>query len=123
MLRFWIFFLAAVLLTAQDGAEALAILKKSCAGCHNVNSMSSGLSLDSKEAILQGGNRGPAAAVIVAAVKHAGDVKMPKGGKKLSDADVATLEAWVNARVHIGRFSRYGPNQRAVPLTPSFWLN
>ena len=89
MLRFWIFFLAAVLLTAQDGAEALAILKKSCAGCHNVNSMSSGLSLDSKEAILQGGNRGPAAAVIVAAVKHAGDVKMPKGGKKLSDADVA----------------------------------
>jgi len=97
MLRFWIFFLAAVPLMAQDGAEALAILKKSCAGCHNVNSMNSGLSLDSKEAILKGGNRGPAAAVILAAVKHDGDLKMPKGGKKLSDADVATLEAWVSS--------------------------
>ena len=97
MLRFWIFFLAAVSLTAQDGAEALGILKKSCAGCHNVNSMNSGLSLDSKEAILKGGNRGPAAALIVAAVKHDGDLKMPKGGKKLSDADVATLATWVSA--------------------------
>ena len=95
MLRFSFLFLAAIPLTAQDGAEALAILKKNCSGCHNVNSVNGGLALDSKEAILKGGNRGPAAPILIAAVKHAGDLKMPKGGKKLSDAEIAVLEKWV----------------------------
>ncbi len=97
MLRFSFIFLAALPIAAQDGAEAVAILKKNCAGCHNVNSVNGGLALDSKEAILKGGNRGPAAPVILEAVKHAGDLKMPKGGQKLSDADIATLEKWVQA--------------------------
>ncbi|MFN9754169.1 MAG: DUF1549 domain-containing protein, partial [bacterium] len=95
MLRISFIFLAALPLVAQDGAEALAVLKKNCAGCHNVNSVNGGLALDSKEAILKGGNRGPAAPILVAAVKHTGDLKMPKGGKKLSDADIAVLEKWV----------------------------
>jgi len=95
MLRISFLFLAAIPLTAQDGAEALAILKKNCSGCHNVNSVNGGLALDSKEAILKGGNRGPAAPILVAAVKHVGDLKMPKGGKKLSDAEIAVLEKWV----------------------------
>jgi mono/diheme cytochrome c family protein len=38
MLRISFIFLAALPLVAQDGAEALAVLKKNCAGCHNVNS-------------------------------------------------------------------------------------
>lgn len=96
MLRFSFIFLAAVPLVAQDGAEAIAILKKNCAGCHNVNSVNGGLALDSKEAILKGGNRGPAAPVILEAIKHTGDLKMPKGGKKLADAEIATLEKWVS---------------------------
>jgi hypothetical protein len=95
MLRYSFIFLVALPLVAQDGAEAIAILKKNCAGCHNANSVNGGLALDSKEAILKGGNRGPAAPVILAAVKHSGDLKMPKGGKKLADADIAILEKWV----------------------------
>jgi len=97
MLRFSFIFLAAVPLVAQDGAEALAILKKNCAGCHNVNSVNGGLALDSKEAIVKGGNRGPAAPVILEAIKHSGDLKMPKGGKKLADAEIAVLEKWVQS--------------------------
>ncbi len=97
MLRFSFIFLAVVPLMAQDGAEALAILKKNCAGCHNANSVNGGLALDSKEAILKGGNRGPAATVILEAVKHAGDLKMPKGGKKLSEAEISILDQWVQS--------------------------
>lgn len=97
MLRFSVIFFAATVVYGQEGAEALAILKKSCNGCHNVNVVNGGLSLDSKEAILKGGNRGPAAGLLVDAIRHVGDLKMPKGGKKLSEADAATVEAWVKA--------------------------
>ena len=60
----------------------------------------SGLKLDSREAVLEGGNRGPAVStghpddsLLIQAVRHE-SIRMPLGGK-LSDANIASLEEWV----------------------------
>ena len=60
----------------------------------------SGLKLDSRESVLKGGSRGPAASagnpdesLLVQAVRHE-SLRMPLGGR-LSDANVASLEEWV----------------------------
>lgn len=70
------------------------ILRTQCWACHTVNSLNSGLALDSREAIVRGGNRGANPKLIVDAVKRAGELKMPPT-KPLTLEQVATLEAWV----------------------------
>ncbi len=72
--------------------DAAAILNGSCAfsGCHNAGSQVGSLEgyADAK-AFAEWGK-------MIKAVKHeAGVSPMPKNGNKLSDADIATLEAWV----------------------------
>ena len=65
--------------------------------------MSGGLRVDSREALLTGGDSGPAIvpgdtekSLLIEAVRQRGDLKMPKGGR-LSDQEIADLEAWVKA--------------------------
>jgi mono/diheme cytochrome c family protein len=72
-----------------------------CAGCHTTTA-SGGLRLDSREALLKGGASGPAIivgdpdkSVLIAAVKHAGAIKMPLGGNKLSDEQITSLATWI----------------------------
>ena len=73
-----------------------------CYGCHASATPMGGLRLDSREAILKGGGRGPAIvdgkpneSVLIRAVRQTSDdLKMPPGGK-LSDAEVALLAQWV----------------------------
>jgi mono/diheme cytochrome c family protein len=77
------------------------IFQKNCYACHTT-SASSGLRVDSMEALLKGGNSGPAIvpgnpdkSLLILAVRQTdNDLKMPKGGK-LTAAEVATLEDWV----------------------------
>jgi cytochrome c553 len=79
------------------------ILANNCFGCHT-NTALGGLRLDSSEAMLKGGKRGPAVvpgdpdkSLMIAAVKQTdATLKMPQGGK-LKEDDIATLEAWVKA--------------------------
>lgn len=93
---------ASVTLNAQVSFESAVqpVLKANCLGCHSGRVTSGGLALDSKEAILKGGNRGPAAAagdsssLLLRAVRQDGDLKMPPG-RKLKPAEIAVLEAWV----------------------------
>lgn len=73
----------------------------SCIGCHSTTAMG-GLRLDSREALLTGGESGPAIVVgdpdkslLIAAVKHTGTLKMPLGGSRLSDEQIASLENWI----------------------------
>jgi hypothetical protein len=77
------------------------ILAANCYACHQ-DSQLGGLRLDSREAMLKGGGRGPAIvpgdpdnSVLIKAVRQ-GDpkFKMPMGGK-LKDAEVADLAAWI----------------------------
>ncbi len=82
-------------------AEIQPLLEAKCAACHGAKLPTSGLALASREALLEGGNRGPAVvagkpdeSLFIQAIRHDGDLKMPPGGK-LEPAEIATLEKWV----------------------------
>src|ERR1051326_4830965 len=79
------------------------LLAERCYSCHSASSgkHKGGLLLDSREAILKGGDSGPAAvagdpdrSLLVRAVNYAAEeLKMPPKGR-LSDAQVADLSGW-----------------------------
>jgi len=94
---------AAVSVTAQQGSvPALAILKTNCEACHNAKNPSGGLALDSRDSILKGGRRGPAAkpgapaeSVLMQAVEQTGNLKMPMGRPALKEPEIAILRRWI----------------------------
>ncbi|HTN77464.1 MAG TPA: PSD1 and planctomycete cytochrome C domain-containing protein [Pirellulaceae bacterium] len=73
-----------------------------CVKCHGTEKQESGLRLDSRAAIIAGGEIGGASAVpgepdkslFIKVVKHEGDIQMPPK-EKLSDAEIAALSDWV----------------------------
>ena len=76
------------------------LLVQRCASCHT-QQQSSGLRVDSRDALLKGGSRGPAivpgnpeSSLLVQAVRQEGALKMPKGGK-LTSREISDLVAWV----------------------------
>lgn len=80
--------------------EVRPVLATHCYSCHGAANAMSDLRLDSREAVLQGGVRGPAAApgrpdasVLIQAVRHE-SLRMPLGGR-ISPDEIASLEEWV----------------------------
>ncbi len=76
------------------------VLANHCLSCHGGAKQFANLRLDSRERILKGGDRGPAAiagntadSLILKAVRHEG-IQMPMGGKLKPD-EIAALEQWV----------------------------
>ena len=85
--------------------EIRPTLHNRCAQCHNDQLRTSGLSLSSRERLLEGGNRGaavslerPGESLILAALRHAGDLRMPADGK-LPDGRIAAFERWLELGV------------------------
>lgn len=81
--------------------EIRPLLAENCVGCHGSKKQSGGLRLDSRSAILKGGDSGPAiverqpaASLLIQAVRHEGDVQMPPE-QKLTDSQIAALTRWV----------------------------
>jgi hypothetical protein len=77
------------------------VLKTNCLPCHNQSVRSSGLALDSRTDLLTGGNRGvavkpgsPDDSLLIHAVEHQGDLKMPPAAK-LKDDQIQLLRQWV----------------------------
>ncbi len=77
------------------------LLRAQCLGCHNPGNRSSGLAMDSREALLEGGNRGagaipgqPEDSLLIQAVLRSGDLKMPPAGP-LKPEQVEALKKWV----------------------------
>src|ERR1043166_5991681 len=77
------------------------VITANCIGCHG-NAAMGGLRMDSREAVLKGGKTGPAIVVgdpegslLIAAVRQTGALKMPQGGPKLSDAQIADIATWI----------------------------
>jgi mono/diheme cytochrome c family protein/choline kinase len=77
------------------------ILRTNCYACHTDKNVNSGLSVETRESLLKGGNRGavvepgaPEKSLLIKALRHEGDVKMPPG-KKLDEAKIAAVEQWV----------------------------
>jgi hypothetical protein len=81
------------------------VLADNCYKCHSQSSekIKAGLLLDTKEALLKGGETGPAIvpgdpekSLLIKAVRYTDpDLQMPPKGKKLSDDQIADLVAWV----------------------------
>jgi hypothetical protein len=87
-------------------ARIRPILAERCLKCHGPQKQSSGLRLDSRAAILKGGDSGPAVvpgkpgdSLLIQAVDHVhGEIKMPPKGK-LPEPSIAMLRQWVAAGV------------------------
>jgi cytochrome c553 len=77
------------------------MLATKCYDCHTDHA-DGNLRLDSRAAMLKGGNGGPAIipgdpdkSLLLVAVHGDGDLKMPPHGPHLSDKDIATLSDWI----------------------------
>jgi hypothetical protein len=88
-------------LAAQTTPDGPALLRTNCAPCHNQQNRSSGLAVDSRAALLQGGNRGPAVqmdapskSLVMQAIEHTGKLQMPPG-RKLSAPEIAVIRQWI----------------------------
>ncbi len=94
------------------------VLAENCFNCHGPKKQQGGLRLDSRAALLKGGDGGPVVvpgkpddSVLVKAVRRDGDLKMPPKAK-LPDGAVAALADWVRAGAP-------WPDDAAVKAVPS----
>src|SRR5690554_1488966 len=82
--------------------HALRILENRCVSCHGEDAQEGELRLDTRDAALRGGSRGPAAvagepdaSLLIEAVRHKRDgLEMPPEDR-LSDAQLHTLARWI----------------------------
>ena len=79
------------------------IIANNCYKCHT-DEASGGLQVDTKANFEKGGDHGPEVlpgdpekSRLIQAVEQTGALKMPRNSPKLSEADIATLVAWVKA--------------------------
>lgn len=94
---------------AKASPEALAffetkirpVLANNCYSCHGKDAQIAGLRLDSREALIKGGDSGtslvpgdPEKSLLLQVVRHSGKIKMPQGGK-LKDSEIADLAEWI----------------------------
>ncbi len=104
--------IAALLLTLPEDPDHFEkkirpLLHASCIPCHGPEKTKAGLRLDSRAALLHGGDSGPAikvgdpdASLLMKAIRQVDpDLAMPpkKAGKKLSDEQIRDFEAWIRA--------------------------
>ncbi len=105
------------------------ILATNCYSCHT-NSQLGGLRLDSREALLKGGSRGPSIvagdpdkSLLISAVKQTdAKLKMPVGGK-LKDSEIADLSAWIKAGATWPKGANAAPvtSKMITPESKNFW--
>ncbi len=77
------------------------VLAENCFSCHGPKKQQAGLRLDSKEAVIKGGDEGPVLVAgqpekspLIKAIRHAGEPKMPPKGK-MADQFIEDLTTWV----------------------------
>ena len=93
------------------------IFSQKCYKCHT-DMPNSHFRVDSREAILEGGKRGPAIvpgdpdnSLLIQAVRQTGELKMPKDSR-LEDQEIADLIAWVKMG------APWDPQDHAKPVIP-----
>jgi mono/diheme cytochrome c family protein len=83
--------------------EVRPVLVETCQKCHGDKKQEGALRLDSRAAMIQGGENGPAVvpgqpekSLLIAAIEQTGDLKMPLKSK-LTEPQIAALKQWVKA--------------------------
>ncbi|MBI3864797.1 MAG: PSD1 domain-containing protein [Planctomycetia bacterium] len=84
-------------------ATAVAILEKHCVECHGGRLTRSGFDLTTRDGLLKGGDGGRAVVPgnsqgsrLYELITHAAEPGMPYKRKKLADAEIAALKAWLD---------------------------
>src|SRR5215475_6679350 len=88
-------------------ARVRPLMATRCYDCHT-DSAKGGLRVDSREALLKGGRRGPAIVIgkpeeslLIRAVAHTHEtLRMPKDAPKLTDAEINYLKEWIKDGAH-----------------------
>jgi hypothetical protein len=77
------------------------ILEKRCLPCHNEELKNANVSFLDRDSLLSGGTLGPALipgrpdqSLLIAALRHEGELQMPPG-PKLSSKEIAVLTEWI----------------------------
>ncbi len=101
-LRLGLVFLA-VLFTgpASRAADALRVMQENCMRCHGAEKRKGGLTMDTRAALLKGGDTGivinlkkPSESLLLALLKSDADPHMPPK-KQLTDAEIADIADWI----------------------------
>ncbi len=107
-------------------------LAGTCFACHGGKKTNGGLKVDSREALIRGGEGGPAlvpgdpaASRLLGALRHEGDLRMPPGGR-VPDEVAADFAAWIasgapwprGAKAITGRHWAFEPVRPGVPEGP-----
>lgn len=81
--------------------DVLPLLKDSCQRCHGEKKQQSGLRLDSRDAVLKGGQNGPAIvsgkpdeSLLMKVIGYDGDIQMPPDAK-LDDDKIQIFKKWI----------------------------
>jgi mono/diheme cytochrome c family protein len=101
-------------------ARIRPVLANNCYACHTDNKLG-GLRVDSRVALLEGGKSGaaivpgrPDESLLIKAVKHADPkLKMPMGGAKLKDNEIADLRYWIQT------MAAFWPAEDSKPVAPA----
>ena len=87
--------------TAFFDKRVAPILARRCLGCHNKELNDGNISFLDRASLLKGGPHGPAIvpgqpekSVLIHAIQHDGDVRMPPG-PKLAARDISVLTEWI----------------------------
>jgi hypothetical protein len=99
-------------------------LVRQCLACHNDSVRKGGLDLSTREALLRGGDSGPAIelgnakdSLLYKAITHEQEPGMPYQAAKLPDALIAGFADWINAGAHYTEGSPSSP--AGAPALPA----
>ncbi len=105
---------------------ALALLERHCVKCHGGEKTKGGLDLATREALLRGGETGPALSrekpeesFLLQTLRHEADPHMPHKKPKLPAEEIARLTAWVKEGAPYPRALKTepAPSQRGFTIT------
>ena len=118
----------------SDFANVIHPVLEHCITCHGGEHPQSGLSLETREGMLKGGQSGPA--IVLGSAKDSllfkhitGEIepRMPMGGAPLADQQIAVIRAWIDdkapwpdmtAKAPAGWQAPIAPRNPAVPAGP-----
>jgi WD40 repeat protein len=125
------FLLAAALPSFAQGvsfsSQIKPILAKQCSGCHQPQSMQSGLSVATFESLQKGGSKGPGfvagkpdESLLIGYLTGAKSPRMPFGGKPLPEDQIELFRTWIRegAENDSGGAATPANNEPKVPVEP-----
>jgi hypothetical protein len=106
--------------------DVAPIFQKRCAKCHTGTQKKGGLSLNTRQSLLTGGDSGPAVVLRKSAASELiervsstdADLKMPPEGERLTREQIDTLRRWIDLDLPWEDGFAFGKTTRQAPLPP-----